>query len=1057
VARLDRAPVGIAVVDERWTASGLADGESTYTSAGPRPGGAVVTSADQDAVPVLSGAQRDDGIELVVTKSGDPSIERRGCAIGWRQESESTDSRAWRGWCSPVWWSGSSTVHASTTAAITAIDLTVDRDSGAVSCLFSEGSTTPTSIREVVESTQAPASAVVVTGAAGAMRGPACFARLPDSRTVLLDIYGPAGALGPTTYVRAAGASSWVLLSDDPFPGGLTTGGGTWEHAHLAFSRGQLILLLVTTNDVLYQYASADLGASFRLVESTSNRSDAAVAVYSDGTILVTYHDTSASEIRSVRIGHAFAAMSNGVAVTVHAVSPATCPHAVVVDDDGTAYVLMASGTSEFLRVLESTDGGLTWTTYEDGPIAADPAGSGFALVRAVASMGRVYVLLVDDQSGAGPRGAYLHTLSGWSNVTPGTTHTSTTRRGFVIGTAIATGETGSWWSAALPWTGITGYTFTGSGRALAGTSADQYLRINTAGAAGYHRAIDSSTTDGEERVVMWTGLVASGGSVTSSNTVHVLVRCPDLSGNQQRFSARFDAAGVRIHDLIGGTSSATLALDMTVRRDWILHLAGTTVSLYTRPSAADLWTLLGVHTITAGGAYGQARVEWGNAGSVTADSHWWSFRHRVVTGDIVGSGTLSALIGKRIARDGYPLPGAGSLSGGEPVVLARLALQGGHVRRIAATVYDIAPDYDHPVSRVFPDSSPSPSSTWRTTSSPVLAQLGVDLPSPGAYDTTLDAALPLLLVRNANVRQLVLEARTSAGAYTTIGTLDLGAEFVGLTYTITGEVLTITGSTGSAARWLHADELVGGYAEIASSSGAVLRPILSHGAGVPMASASVTPSFRLGGIDGSEIAGSSCRLIHHSGVLVCSSFSPTPLRYWRVRIPSQTTHESYVEAGTIALASVVVPGKRWSRGWSWTTEPNVSRSDSVSGTRRIERLGPERRVLSISWADGAVVERLRTSPEGVDYLSAGAATTPLAGRGDVWWQLEALQSRAKGGEVPVVALFDIPSTTSTVTDPSLYLPGVLEGSVAASHVVGDPTGDGEFVRIESLTVTELV
>ena len=54
-----------------------------------------------------------------------------------------------------------------------------------------------------------------------------------------------------------------------------------------------------------------------------------------------------------------------------------------------------------------------------------------------------------------------------------------------------------------------------------------------------------------------------------------------------------------------------------------------------------------------------------------------------------------------------------------------------------------------------------------------------------------------------------------------------------------------------------------------------------------------------------------------------------------------------------------------------------------------------------------------------------------------------------------MVVVPQIPSQTETITDPSLYLFGLIEGTVQAAQVVGDE-GVDEYVRVESLTVTEL-
>ena len=98
MARIDRTPVGIGIVDPRWTEANISTVHSSFTEEGPRPGGAKAQNNLQDGLPVITGAQA-ESVDIKVTKSGNPSIAERGAAVAWKP-SLSPDER-WRGWSGP--------------------------------------------------------------------------------------------------------------------------------------------------------------------------------------------------------------------------------------------------------------------------------------------------------------------------------------------------------------------------------------------------------------------------------------------------------------------------------------------------------------------------------------------------------------------------------------------------------------------------------------------------------------------------------------------------------------------------------------------------------------------------------------------------------------------------------------------------------------------------------------------------------------------------------------------------------------------------------------------
>jgi len=1053
MARLDRTPQGLAPIDQRYTESAIESSYSSFSQAGPRPGVSVATNAKQNAAPVLSGAQ-ETGIDLKVSKSGDPSIERRGAAYLWKTDAEGSDD--YRGWASPIWWTRSSTIHFSGVSAITTLDASVDHDSQGVSIIYAEGSTTPLSWRRLTESDQtlsASAQVLTVGGGAGSMVGPASITALPDGRRIVLEFDGPANLQGPTVYSQDTPTGSWTELSDDPFPGGTSFISGSVQALWIRYARGQIICLITDSLNQTHQLASADLGASFRFVETisgTAGNQGAGVDVFPDGTILVAFHDSTNNKLRTRRLGSAFEPISEAANVDLPTPADVTqqeVPLSVSVDADGTAYVLAYDTVNQgagrvYLMIYESTDGGLSWTQYASAPLGSIELGD-FDLIRSVCAFGRLYVLAALTTTS----GATLHWTSGWSNVTPGKTHTNTARTGFAGSDQATAGFFGNWWSCALPSSGNTGYAPFGAGtHTLVGSSDDQYLQIvTTANTEGFN-GNQATVTAGASAAVCWSMRVSSGGGL-SSNLIAMTLRHRTLAGAGITLNVRYSTTGVRLTD---GTNSRDAALTTTDRRDYLLELVGTTARLYSRPDPSEVWDLLGsIIGVATSGTPTFARTSWGHLASGTATSHWWHVSHRHEGADILrsfGSG-ISDQVGKRIAGNAYPLPAVGSSS-----LAAFLRVVGGHNRAIGTPDFNLDPSYDFPIGAVFPDQSPSPSAKWRSTGTAAVVDLVVELQS--GVDSRLDEALPVVVLRGANFRTMEIATGTAAPVFTTQMTLDLAADLPSTLYTRSGDAITINGPPiGSGDfRWLHADELVGGSLDFGSG---VVRKILSHTAGYPSNAATVVPIFRIED-PGSVPASGTMQIVHHSGVAVLSEYTPATTRFWRFRIPVQTTADGYFEAGTIALGAAIVPGKRWAEGFTMAVEPIVASSDSQSGTRRLEERGEPRRRLTVSWAHGSKLDRLRANPATVDTLSAGASTPVLAGRDDVIWQLEALQRRSRSGQLPLVVLPKIPATYTTITDPSLYLFGVLEGTVQSAQVVGDE-GVSEYVRIESLTVTELV
>jgi hypothetical protein len=189
---------------------------------------------------------------------------------------------------------------------------------------------------------------------------------------------------------------------------------------------------------------------------------------------------------------------------------------------------------------------------------------------------------------------------------------------------------------------------------------------------------------------------------------------------------------------------------------------------------------------------------------------------------------------------------------------------------------------------------------------------------------------------------------------------------------------------------------------------------------------------------------------------MVASPAATVSARYWRLRfVGGQGGPGDVFEAGTAWIGRLLPMGAVPDWTWTDTSEPNVSRRMDSYGTARARELGPVRRSWSWSWADGgADLFPLRDA----DAANLDAVGVP-GGRGivageDVWMSLRgALQTHQA---LPVAALRKVPADGITITDPTLWLYGYLDGSVSARGVVGTE-GEDEVVRIESITIRENV
>lgn len=1012
---------------------------SSYSEAGPRPGAAAPQDPLSRLVPVISGAQSAD-LELVTIGTGSPGVTLEGGAeVGYRFAGE-LDAQV-RGWAAPnwlTWWSAAVWSDATTYTA-----------------------------RLVC--THTPTQRVVVSYATGALRWTRVWdprtctweTEIPVSSTASLGVDDdvllclPSGRLlckqGLEVWRSDDAAQTWVLHREQ-FD---LTGAMAGDRARAGVAGTSIAWISSNSaGPTLSQFASDDDLASLTEVGSPINGKLADVVGTPTGGFVVAYRRNTDDALCVRVLGTAWSPLGDAEVVEVDA--NAGTELALSCDPDGLLWLVWSRNASRSqLRVACSLDGGHTWTTLDDSLCVLSAAHGDYLTDLALASScGALYlchgwVATTGNEDGS----VGLATLGGWSTVVPadvpwtGRLGSGPTTSGLTWLPIELPGDTGQWTATGAGPDSLTaGLMHVGSGAAV-----QRYWEVAT-GTDLY-------------AVVHWGVRIGSAGSL-STDDVAVNVR---LANGLESYviTVRMGPTGVRVYDDVAGSALATVTETWTGEdREFLLRLrepGGTTYNYdsvwWKRPHETD-WELIWEGGLLANTATPAAagRVRWGHIASSTAESDWTFFVQQspssAVHSYMVGGGldTVRHVRGRPIGALPVPLhpetgPEAAAFEiGGGP---AWLSLVAGPAA--LSEVYDVPAEYDYAAEHLFCTESPSPAEPWRSddTAEQVFAW---DHVNPTFHGDAL-----FVVAREANFRTAYLEVY-AGGSWSTAGTLDLATGFTGLSYDLSGTVLTPTTGTVAGARFVQEGEWAG--ATVLLEAGTKARRILWNTPGVwgPVSAGSQRVRVLLDPdtLDGTEAATGTCTIVHHSGVLcLVEATTLTAARRWRLRIPaSQVTVDPWYEAGQLEpVEGRGITGCDW--GWSRERAPNVTATTSRYGTTRVRRQGPAPRAVTIGWASSGTQQRAIRSGT-PDYLSTGVATLPLATDEDVPTLLEGLVERLRGGELPCLWVPSVPSSSQTLTDPTAWLLGRWEGTVRSDHVAGTELVD-ELLRPASITLRELV
>ena len=1071
---------GLAIADERISSSALVDSSvanvgSDYTEQVPRPGVGVPDDSATKATPLISNGQAAD-VTVGVLKGGNPTLDD-GAQLSWSTTSQSYTN----GWNPPntindfmmVDYQNSDTTERHALVAIPGTQTVI-----AMYRSFVSGTEWNILIRRLEHDGTYWVAPVVLDDGAHEVCAVALMC-LPSQRVVAIVLNSTTAAApnadtGDSYYSDDDGAT-WAAYSKGSISGAVrptfdTTGGNTAKASAVCSSTGNALLVIQTSasTSTVSQYASRDLGQTWtRVVETTTSPGTRhSTAVLPDGTFLVAYQ--LSNDFYVARLGSAFQSYQDVTSTIV--ADTGIVDVDITVDADGMVWLFGKDNTAGgAIQVLYSTDGARTFTQLDYGAVYVDSGSSNPTDIVTTSQGGKV-VLNCTSTNATAPLGNSLMTilLGGWSSVTyVNEDQYSSALKGRI---GFSEGNTASTFTGCyLPWDlpSNVGWSTSGGAPSLSSSGG---LVISTSGTRSQSYRSPAATGDLEGLVLFAQLKVGSGGS-SSSNDVFIDVR---FSGASERhnITLRFTTTEVTVYDVLGAADLGTLTpttgnLITTFQVLLTFNQLYFNVWLF-RPGDSQHQDSVNA-TPASVASTSLDRVTWGH-GNVTASSTWYALGW-VNRYDVVGDGAVPTALLERGKLGRYmssgPIPLTSALTpsaiGAAQPQSAYLSMVGGPA--ILGDTWTITKDADYPVRRLFPPESPSPSQPWRGVAAgvgvdPTEEVFSFDLAPTYSNESTLGRSFVVAFL-GCNFKTAYVEYWNGA-AWTTAHTYNGAVGFEGLTFDVAGNVITPEGATLKGGRPINEGELVGGHL-LQISGGAGATTISTCHAGEWTGSVGKTVQLQVD--DPGTLVAGTCDLVWPSGVCVIHApgVDTWSSQYWRIRIPAQTTppitsatSDRFFKA-TILIGRLGLFGQAPSWTWSDTTEPNVGTETDARGTLRRRQLGPNRRVWSLNWAD--VVDERPLRHPGVaatsDYLgtSAGPALVRLR---DIKTLLPGLLREAKGGELPIIALADIPTSSATITDPTLWLYGTIDSGVTYTNVTGK-VGTDELGKVDAIRIIELV
>jgi hypothetical protein len=1077
---------GLGIPDPRTlTADALWEAESTYDQAGPTAGVPEAQQTDGGMVLKARGDQKTDTVRRIRLQDGGyPGTE--GATAIWQVDGASS----WYGWQPPYVLTGYQHLAQDNDDGHFAASL-LTLQSGDVLQVGCRGPGFPTFAERYSARRYDAASAgwqAVVTIAdlthPTLNSGLIDAVQLPDGRILAIylvedEITGKTQISVASSTDNAATWSAWATysLSGDASAELAASADINRLRAAYQHSTGEILLCLWYENgggshtNSMQQWASRDLGHTFEYVTAIDGDSATDISI-SGGVIAIDggfqvwsvnpaqSAATPAGGLEYWELGSAFDAVGDGntgtpYAVANFAVSSTVADNVfgVTVTDDGVPFVVVGNtnATIDNLHAARVGIGGYRGgvqtsgygTILQPGVSTVHPIDISIAWHR-----GRLIMTSNHDSptTTADDRALTVLYFGGHETQPHGLTFFSSYSG--ALGRFDRSPEFVAGWSQAwVPWElpDNDGWTAATTGTTTAAiTASTGLLDITTTGTGTRYYQVSPASMG--ERTRVW-GVVEVTTGIASVAVVH-----NDGSTDHEIMIEIATDGSITMRNDPGGVNTLIATLPaVSGPVEFRAEIDTSNAQVWSRawtPSEKRAWTNTASGAVTNAVGTPAGRVWWGCTGSTSDAASWHCFAY--ATGDEAGE----SLIDQTLPGDlrGFPVPAAadGVLWIDEGVEVYAVDGPGG-----GGDEWTVSTRYEYPISRIFPQVSPSPALGWRSANQ--TAGMAIAWREHTSY--TSHMGWRVLHLEGINFRQAQIQARLS-GVWTDVFEIDNTTSFL---FTRTGNVITPGGGgLNTSGQYLHENELAGGYIELDPLVGTTkVRKITHNTAGSLFQSGDMKQArIYCEDIDDTEATSGTARIWHPRVTVI---MPPSLAQGWRIQIDDDASPvqsgEGWYQISALFWGRIAHFGTDYSFSRTLSITPNTEITTARDGTRRARVNGKARRAVSFSFPaiDASPFQGSGTP----DVIKTGATTTAYAAR-DEPVTLPGFVEYLRGAERLVLYLPRIDRFDSGLGEShglhrarGAFL-GRLIGGVTLTQIAGDEEKD-DVLSIGTVTIEEEV
>ena len=919
--------------------------------------------------------------------------------------------------------------------------------------------------------------------------------KLPDGSYLIAILQGTADAANISTFSSNDDGATWTRRTfktlEDEIVVGTSTGSGSSFQTHnpkrlrIAQSQGVILLCLETLwNDTsatkrnrLIQYASTDLGASFRKITTDTEIDDHSfhsIALYAfDGFFRLAYYGDKTPNYMTLPSAFTSAHVLR-TAGSFLTISGATCSGTNDLMTDGDLMCFTDDNASHHIIARDTTSANSYFIHWSQDAISWRKQG------RTINGVGRV---LQTGDASSSINNSYALSWTGRSVILSEVVSTATNK-------SLVALFLGGYSSVTLPASALaesakaewnrSGYRFNYLGLDLysnysgltatgAGTETLSSGGVSLSGQKFYTASPSLSgllTSD-----ILTLGILvhfriesmASGD--TTSNYRGVNIKIDDGSADYE-ITVRISPTAIRIEDENASSAALSVTGLSLNRLECLVALSSTKVTLFYRDiDAIDnkrRWVDAGTATGLTDGGGGSAlhRVNFGNLQSTGSLTTEWShiniaqgFQFSQTMHDFTNPDDLMHRV----------YPPAGTFAWTTDNVLISTA----DGQTYEGDEYKITPESTYSINNVFYAISPTSRIFWKSqsvTSGNVPEQfiaLKLDSDTSVHINESLPNDMLGLHIAGHNFITAKLEYY-SGGSWTVLNTFNTAISSKGVP-----EGRTLRGhSSASTQPYFRYNELADCYIKIQTgASSYVFRKIVSNSEGKFGGTSTTTKQCVITLDESVTLSGISSGTVDIVPKSMSLLVSLDGLRFEALglRVTAQETYDKDIRIGLLHLGSVLIPGKQYQRGRTITITSGTEQFETDDGIIYARNYRPSRRVYRIGWTEGIDITSLQGTSPDPDYWRAhsGGSAEPIAIQNDVSSLLQGLLDYLQGEKKPIVYLPLIAKGTGArellrQDEQALVL---LIGDITIESVVGNELSStaGELMRVATMTMQEVL